>query len=156
MEAYWQDPVATREVMVDGWVATGDAGYLDSDGFLWLSGRIKHIIICDGDNIHPGEVEREIAKHPRVKRVSVFGIRHETRGETVAAAVILRKGEDEFTLSDLQGFLDDRLSEVKVPKSLLILDRFPETVGDKLDREAMAGALRERLMSSGDGLRGEE
>jgi acyl-CoA synthetase (AMP-forming)/AMP-acid ligase II len=64
MEGYWEDPEKTAEVKVDGWFATGDLGYLDDDSYLWFSGRQKHVIICDGDNVHPREIEHEIVQHP--------------------------------------------------------------------------------------------
>jgi long-chain acyl-CoA synthetase len=144
MEEYWGDPEGTRETISEDWVATGDAGYLDEDGYLWLSGRIKHIIICDGDNIHPKEVEQEIAEHPLVERACVFGLPHPRRGEAVAAAVILKDPGDTLSVAELGAYLEDKLTEVKIPKDLLVLESFPEMAGGKLDRAAMAEALRGR------------
>lgn len=141
MEAYWGNDKKTRETLSAGWIASGDAGYMDEDGYLWLTGRIRHMIICDGDNIYPGEVEGQIALHPRVDRACVFGLTHARRGEIVAAAVILKKREETLTVADLGDFLCDRLSEVNTPKALLLLDRFPVTAAGKLDRNAMAAAL---------------
>jgi long-chain acyl-CoA synthetase len=137
MEEYWGDPEKTSETIVDGWVATGDAGYLDEEGYLWLSGRIKHIVICDGDNVHPGEVEREMAQHPAVDQVCVFGVQDERRGETVAAAVTLSDPDISLTLLELVAYLEDRLAETKIPKDLLLLDTLPQTANGKLDRQAM-------------------
>jgi acyl-CoA synthetase (AMP-forming)/AMP-acid ligase II len=141
MKGYWRDPDRTREVMSEGWVATGDAGHLDEDGYLWYSGRIKQIIICDGDNIHPREVEHEIVRHPRVKQACVVGVPHETRGEVVAAAVILEDRSDVLSAEELTAFLRDRLTGVKIPRSLLILERFPQTANGKLDRKAIVESL---------------
>lgn len=141
MEAYWADDKKTRKILSAGWVASGDAGYLDEDGYLWLSGRIRHLIICDGDNIYPGEVESQIVFHPLVDRACVFGLAHARRGEVVAAAVILKNREKTLTVTGLEQFLCDRLSEVKIPKALLLLDRFPLTAAGKLDRNALAAAL---------------
>lgn len=140
MEGYWEDPELTRRTLVDGWVATGDAGYLDEDGYLWYAGRIKQIIICDGDNIHPKEVEREIARHPVVRQACVVGLPHPTRGETVAAAARLEEGRD-LTVDELADFLRDRLTAVKIPVKLLILDVLPETAAGKIDRKALVAAL---------------
>jgi acyl-CoA synthetase (AMP-forming)/AMP-acid ligase II len=142
MEEYWHDPEKTRGTLVEGWLATGDAGYMDEDGFLWLSGRVKHIVICDGDNIHPKEVEWEIAEHPLVERACVFGLHHERRGATVAAAIVLRSPDGELTVAELADFLAYRLAEVKIPKDLLVLEDFPETPAGKLDRDALAKMLR--------------
>lgn len=101
MAEYWQNPEQTRRTLSDGWIATGDAGYLDTDGFLWFTGRIKHIIICDGDNIYPKEVENAIGLHPAIAQTCVVGMRHETRGETVAAAIVLDAAADTLTLQEL-------------------------------------------------------
>ena len=101
MEGYWRDPEKTGECMVEGWIATGDLGYLDDEGYLWFSGRRKHVVICDGDNVHPREVEHEIIKHPGVARACVVGIPHPTRGETVGAAVVLEEPDVTLTLEDL-------------------------------------------------------
>lgn len=144
MVGYWEDPQLTRASLVDGWVATGDVGVLDRDGYLWHTGRAKQIIICDGDNIYPKEVEGEISRHPLVEQACVVGVPHPTRGETVAAAVVLRAPDDDLTVAVLADFLRDRLAEVKIPKTVLVLDRFPETAASKLDRNAIAAAILAR------------
>ena len=141
MSCYWRDPEATQAVMEAGWVATGDAGYLDDDGYLWYTGRIKQIILCDGDNIHPGEVEREIAEHPRVNQVCVVGVPDERRGEVVAAAVTLDPPGSTLSLDELADFLGDRLTSVKIPRSLLVLDHLPQTPASKVDWDAIVEAL---------------
>jgi len=143
IEGYWNDPEKTREVMVDGWFCTGDVGHFDQDGYLWFSGRTKHLILCDGDNLRPGEIENEINRHPAVAVSSVFGVPHPTRGETVAAAVILggagsdSRAEAGLSLEELAGFLRDRISDVKIPQHLLILESFPQTPVGKVDRKAL-------------------
>jgi acyl-CoA synthetase (AMP-forming)/AMP-acid ligase II len=144
MVGYWEDPELTGETLQDGWVATGDLGYLDQDGYLWYTGRAKQIIICDGDNIHPKEVELEISRHPLVQQACVVGLPHPTRGETVAAAVMLRDRANDLTVAVLADFLRDRLAEVKIPETVLILDGFPETAAGKLDRDAIATAILAR------------
>jgi len=142
MEGYWEDPERTDEVMKEGWFATGDLGYLDDDGYLWFSGRRKHIIICDGDNIHPREIEHEIVRHPLVRRACVIGIPHPTRGETVAAAVILEDPDAELTLEEISEFLQGQLSDTKIPQALLVLDRLPLTANGKIDRRAILSGIQ--------------
>lgn len=142
MAGYWQNPEQTRLTMRDGWVATGDGGYLDEDGYLWFTGRIKHMIICDGDNIYPGEVENIVGSHPAVSQACVVGVPHETRGETVAAAVTLENPANGLTLEELQEFLADRLAETKTPQKLIVLDSLPQTTNGKLDRKAIAALMR--------------
>ena len=149
MDRYWQDPEKTREVMSAGWVATGDAGHLDEDGYLWYSGRLKQIIISDGDNIHPREVEHEIVRHERVKQACVVGLPDETRGEVVAAAVLLEDCSDALSAEELAEelavFLRDRLTDVKIPQRLVVLERFPQTTNGKLDRRAIVESLMEGM-----------
>jgi acyl-CoA synthetase (AMP-forming)/AMP-acid ligase II len=140
MAGYWQDPEQTRRAMSDGWVATGDAGYLDADGFLWFTGRLKHLIICDGDNVYPKEVENAIGQHPVVNQVCVVGLPHETRGETVGAAVTVNDSHT-LTLEELETFLEDKLAETKIPTKLLVLDQLPQTSTGKLDHAAVASSL---------------
>ncbi len=91
--------------------------------------------------IASGDAEGQIALHPLVDRACVFGLAYARRGEIVAAAVILKKREETLTVAGLGDFLCDRLSEVNIPKALLLLDRFPVTAAGKLDRNAMAAAL---------------
>ena len=143
MVLYWEDPEKTREVMCDGWVATGDAGHLDEDGFLWFAGRLKHIIICDGDNIHPRHVEHEIARHPAVAKACVVGVPHSTRGETVGAAVIPRNPAANLPLRSFPtpGEPTDRSEN---PEKLLVLDQFPLTANGKIDRRVILRLLQKR------------
>jgi fatty-acyl-CoA synthase len=141
MEGYWNDPERTAEVMREGWIATGDSGYLDSDGYLWYAGRIKQIIICDGDNIHPKEVEREILEHPLVARACVVGVPHPVRGEIVGAAVVLRDLASSVTLEAMVDFLGDRLTEVKLPKHLVTLEEFPQMANGKVDQKEILRLL---------------
>ena len=143
MEGYWNDPERTAEVMREGWIATGDAGYRDFDGYLWYAGRIKQIIICDGDNIHPKEVEEGILQHPLVAQACVVGVPHPRRGEVVGAAVVLDDPGSSLTLQAMVEFLEDRLTEVKLPKHLVTLTEFPQTAAGKVDRGALLAALEE-------------
>lgn len=132
MVEYWKDEDATREIMDGGWIKTGDAGHLDSDGYLWFDGRIKHIIICDGDNIYPSEVERAIAAYPVVGQVAVFGIPDEVHGERVAAAVVTRNG-GVLDVPALQSFLVSRLAQSKIPSDFIVLESLPKTALGKID-----------------------
>jgi long-chain acyl-CoA synthetase len=141
MEGYWNDPERTAEVMRDGWIATGDSGYMDSDGYLWYAGRIKQIIICDGDNIHPKEVEQEILEHSLVARTCVVGVPHPIRGEVVGAAVVLKDPGSSLALEAMVEFLGDRLTEVKLPKYLVTLEEFPQMANGKVDQREVLRLL---------------
>ena len=134
---YWNKPEATAEAFVDGWFHTGDVGYLDEDGFLFIVDRIKEIIIRGGENISCIEVEAGIYNHPAVEEVAVFGLPDERLGEVVAAAVVLREG---CTLSaeQLREFLADHLAVFKIPAHLW----FPK---DKLPRIASGKIFKREL-----------
>jgi acyl-CoA synthetase (AMP-forming)/AMP-acid ligase II len=111
---YWNKPEATAETFREGWYHTGDVGYLDEEGFLYIVDRIKEIIIRGGENISCLEVEAAIYDHPGVREVAVFGLPDERLGEIVGAAVVPREGVTLDTAT-LQGFLQDHLAGFKIP-----------------------------------------
>jgi long-chain acyl-CoA synthetase len=134
---YWNKPEATAEAFVDGWFHTGDVGYLDEDGFLFIVDRIKEIIIRGGENISCIEVEAGIYNHPAVEEVAVFGLPDERLGEVVAAAVVLREGCT-LTAEQLREFLADHLASFKIPAHLW----FPN---EKLPRIASGKIFKREL-----------
>ncbi len=114
---YWKKPEATAEAFVDGWFHTGDVGYLDRDGFLYIVDRIKEIIIRGGENISCLEVEAAIYNHPAVYEAAVFGLPDERLGEVVGAAIVLRE-DAELTSQELRDFLADHLAAFKIPQHI--------------------------------------
>lgn len=139
MTEYWNDPDLTRATIRHGWVATGDLGYRDADGYVWHTGRLKQILIIDGDNVHPRGIERAIAAHPRVKHVCVIGLPHPARGETAGVAVVLHEGG--LTKSELAAFLEDRVARNMIPTNVLVLNELPQNAAGKLDHRALAMAF---------------
>lgn len=111
---YWNKPEATAEAFVSGWFHTGDVGYLDEEGFLFIVDRLKEVIIRGGENISCLEVEAAIYTHPAVLEVGVFGLPDERLGEIVGAAVVLRE-DAELTAEELQEFLAEHLAAFKIP-----------------------------------------
>ena len=99
---YYKEAEATRQTWRDGWLYSGDLGYLDDDGFLWITGRTKDLIIRGGNNIAPGEVEEVLFAHPDVVEAAVAGIPHDVLGEDVGAWVVMQDGSD-TTAADLRG-----------------------------------------------------
>ena len=92
MTEYWNKPEATDEVFANGWYHTGDAGYFDEDGYLFLVDRVKDMIVTGGENVYSSEVENAISSHPAVAQVAVIGIPDDTWGEAVHAIVVLEAG----------------------------------------------------------------
>ncbi len=114
IRCYWNAPEATAEAFKGGWFHTGDLGKLDTDGFLYIVGRIKEIIIRGGENISCVEVESAIYEHPSVLEATVFSVPDKTLGELVATAVVLKEGSA-LTANELQDFLSSNLASYKVP-----------------------------------------
>jgi len=111
---YWNKPEATAEAFVNGWFHTGDVGYVDEDGFVYIVDRIKEIIIRGGENISCLEVEAAIYNHPAVFEAAVFGLPDERLGEIVGAAIVLKEGA-EMTTDDLRDYLAQHLASFKIP-----------------------------------------
>ena len=119
MKGYWQLPELSQQSLEGGWYHTGDAGYLDQQGFLYLEGRVKDMIVSGGENVYPIEVENVLSDHPAVHQCAVIGIPHATRGEAVHGVISLQKGES-ASESELIGFCRERLAHYKCPVSVSI------------------------------------
>jgi acyl-CoA synthetase (AMP-forming)/AMP-acid ligase II len=117
MREYWNKPEATAEVFEGDWYHTGDAGYLDEGGYLFLVDRVKDMIVTGGENVYSAEVESAISKHPAVEQVAVIGIPHDTWGEQVHAIVVLR-ADATATADELQEACRQQIAGYKVPKSI--------------------------------------
>lgn len=139
---YENNPEANTRAFVDGWFRTGDQGYLDSDCYLHLTGRIKDIIIRGGENIAPHEVDEVLLKHPAVAAAVAFGCPHPTLGEEVAAAVVLHE-KNGATESDLISHCRDFLADFKCPAKIYFVDAIPTTATGKIRRRAVAAVLVE-------------
>jgi len=132
MKGYWNRPEATAEAIdQDGWFHTGDAGYLDEDGFLFVSDRVKDMVISGGENVYPAEVEGVLYEHPAVAEVAVIGLPDEKWGEAVTAVVAPNEGAD-LTLEELRDFADGRLARYKLPLRLHIVELLPRNAAGKV------------------------
>ncbi len=116
MRGYWKREKETEEAFRDGWYHTGDAGYLDSDGYLYLVDRVKDMIVTGGENVYSAEVENALARHPGVAQVAVIGIPSEQWGEAVHA-VVVPDGDATVTEDELKAWCRERIAGFKVPKS---------------------------------------
>jgi acyl-CoA synthetase (AMP-forming)/AMP-acid ligase II len=133
---YFKEDTATADTWRHGWLYSGDLGRLDDDGFLWITGRTKDLIIRGGHNIAPGEVENALFAHPDVVEAVVAGIPHDVLGEDVGAWVVLRAGS-ETTADDLGAFLAARLADYKVPRRLRIVDELPRNASGKVAKHQL-------------------
>jgi len=142
---YWNKPEATAEAFRNGWFHTGDVGYLDEDGFLYIVDRMKEIIIRGGENISCIEVEAAIYQHPAVVEAAVYGVPDERLGEAVATSVVLREGSA-LTAEDLQTFLRDNIAAFKVPAHVRFHDdALPRIATGKIFKRQLKAELSDQL-----------
>jgi acyl-CoA synthetase (AMP-forming)/AMP-acid ligase II len=135
MLGYWHLPDATATTMTDdGWIRTGDAGYMDEDGYLFIHDRVKDMIITGGENVYPAEVESAIYGHPAVQEVAVIGIPDEKWGEAVKAVCVAKPGMtvDE---ADVIAWARDRIAAFKCPRSIDLIDALPRNPSGKILRK---------------------
>jgi len=125
---------------VNGWFRTGDQGFLDTDGYLVLTGRLKEMINRGGEKIGPREIDEVLLAHPSIAEAVAFGVPHPGWGEEVAAAVVLKEGVD-TSESEILAFCKERLADFKRPKKIYITTAIPRTATGKIQRGAVAKAL---------------
>jgi acyl-coenzyme A synthetase/AMP-(fatty) acid ligase len=145
---YWENPEATAEILRDGWLDSGDLARADEDGYLWFFGRKKQIIVHDGSNISPGEVEEALAEHPAVELVGVVGIHDEVHGENVRAYVTIKQGIDRPSSHELIEFARERIG-YKAPEEVVFLAEMPVNPTGKLDRVALKAMAEDHLHPHG-------
>jgi fatty-acyl-CoA synthase len=141
MKGYWNKPEATRAAIdAEGWFHTGDIGYLDEDGFLYIADRVKDMLITGGENVYPAEVESVLYDHPAIAEVAVIGLPDERWGEVVVAVAAL-KPDQTLELNELRQFAEDRLARFKLPTRLEFVDALPRNPAGKV----LKYQLREQL-----------
>ena len=138
---YVDDAEGTAAALRDGWCLTGDLGRIDDDGYLFIAGRRKQVIITGGQNVFPTEVENAIAEHPAIREVAVLGVPHDYWGEAVIAAVSVHAGKSLPALDEMKAFLRNRLSGYKIPKQLHELPRLPRNATGKVQRSEIQVVL---------------
>jgi len=141
MRGYWRDPATTATTLRDGWLHTGDLGFMDERGCLRLAGRQKEMFIRGGYNVYPLEVEAVLASHPAVADVAVIPREDPLMGEIGVAVVVPRDHADPPDLDDLRAFAGERLTSYKLPEAIELVSALPLTAMQKVDR----GALRHQF-----------
>lgn len=148
MRGYYGDAEATaRAIDASGWLASGDLGTMDAEGYIKITGRLKEMIIRGGENIYPREIEDFIFTHPKVAEIAVFGIPDEFFGEEIMAWILLHAGET-ATQEEIREFCKDRIAHFKIPKHIWFVDEFPMTVTGKLQKFRMREIAIEKMRSS--------
>jgi len=144
MRGYWDDPEATATAITDGWLDTGDLMKADADEYLWFRGRKKQIIVHDGSNINPEDVEEALVAHPAVAAAGVVGVHDEMHGENVWAYVTLRDGAARPTSQDIIRSAREQIG-YKAPDVIVFLDEMPQTATGKVDRSSLKRMAAERV-----------
>ena len=136
VKGYWNDEPSTRVSFDHGWFRSGDLGYVDADGYVYVVDRLKDVVIRGGENVYCAEVEAVLHEHPDVADVAVVGLEERTMGERVCAVVVPRPGA-EVTLPDLRAFASTRLAAFKCPEALYLTDELPKTATGKIAKNAV-------------------
>jgi acyl-CoA synthetase (AMP-forming)/AMP-acid ligase II len=137
MKSYWGDADKSAQVITtDGWLRTGDNGWMDEDGYIYLAGRGDDMIIRGGENISPEEVEDVLHSHPKIDEAAVIGIPHPDWGQEPCAIVVLKKGED-VGADEVMAYCRSRLAGFKRPGSVIFIDSLP--------RNPMGKVLKKKL-----------
>lgn len=136
MRGYWNRPEETEEVLKDGWLLTGDVGYMDEEGYFYIVDRKKDMIIAGGFNIYPREIEEILYEHPAIMEAAVAGIPDAYRGETVKAYIVLKEGHN-VTEEELNEFTRKHLAAYKVPRYYEFREELPKTAVGKILRRSL-------------------
>lgn len=144
MQGYWKRPEATAETIVNGWLLTGDMGYMDEEGFLFIVDRKKDLIISKGINIYPREIEEAIDAFAGVKASAVVGVFDEKHGEIPVVYIELEEGTESLDEAGLKKYLREQLANYKVPKQIHVIDELPKNATGKV----LKRVLKEKLKQS--------
>jgi fatty-acyl-CoA synthase len=132
---YWNNAEATAKTVIDGWLHTGDIARCDDEGYIWVIGRSKDMIISGGENVYPAEIESVLMAHPDVAEAVVIGVPDEKWGEVGWAVVVAKRA---ISAEALTAFMSERLAKYKVPKAVKFVDAIPKTAVGKIDKQAAA------------------
>jgi long-chain acyl-CoA synthetase len=147
MKGYYKKPEETAKALKDGWVSTGDIGFLDEDGYLTIVDRKKDMIVASGYNIYPNEVDEVLFEHPRILEACTIGVPDEYRGESVKTYIVVKPGE-KLTKEDVIGHCKAKLAAYKVPREIEFIDELPKTAVGKILRRELKKLDREKREGS--------
>jgi len=149
MRGYWNRPEETAAVLRDGWLLTGDMGYMDENGYFYIVDRKKDMIIAGGYNIYPREVEEVLFEHPAIQEAAVIGVPDPYRGETVKAFVVFKEGQT-ATVEELDEHCRKRLAAYKIPRQYEVRSTLPKTIVGKVLRRQLQDEDKQRREAEGE------
>ena len=147
MMGYWENDVATREVICDGWLRTGDLGYADDDGFFFITGRASDMIKTGANRVSPSEIEDVVSRLDEVKEVGAYPVDDDVLGQAIAIAVVVKKESDGVDAQAIRRFCLAEMSAFKVPKYIKFVTELPKTASGKLKRHVLAKQHEEAIES---------
>ncbi|MBU2608282.1 MAG: AMP-binding protein, partial [Chloroflexi bacterium] len=136
MKGYWRMPQATEEALRDGYLHTGDLATIDEDGYMYLVGRKKDLIVSGGNTIYPSEIEEVIYQHPSIVEAAIIGVPDDKLGEVPLAVVVVRK-EDNATADDILAFCQQKLPDYACPRSVTLVEKLPRNPAGKVLRKVL-------------------
>ncbi len=144
MSGYWEMPEKTAETIVGGVLHTGDLGYMDEEGYLFMVDRAKDMYRSGGENVYPAEIEKLLAGHEKIANITIIGIPDEKWGEAGKAFIVCKEGKT-ITLAEIHAFLNGKVARYKYPKELEILDTLPMTASGKIKKSELKARYGVRL-----------
>ena len=148
MKGYWGNDERTRDVIVDGWMRTGDLATIDAEGYCNIVGRLKDMLIRGGENIYPREIEEFLFQHPKVQSVQVFGVPDAKYGEEVCAWIMLKPGE-QSSEEEIRAFCCDQIAHYKIPRHIRFVADMPMTITGKVQKFVMRERMVDELRAPG-------
>jgi len=137
MQGYWEKPQETQAVMQKGWFSTGDCLWKDAEGYLYVAGRKKDVIITGGENVYPVEVEQVLYRHPNIKEAAVVGVSDEKWGEVIKAVIVLKDPKQQINIAGIKAFCEGKLARYKMPKVVEFASVLPRNASGKILKKCL-------------------
>ncbi|MBP2656927.1 MAG: hypothetical protein H6Q73_4496, partial [Firmicutes bacterium] len=137
MIGYWKKTQETQETFQEGWFLTGDCARRDKEGYIYIVGRKKDVIITGGENVYPVEVEQVLYRHPNIKEVAVVGVPNKKWGEAIKAVIVLKELSQCISIDGIKAFCEGKLARYKMPKILEVVSALPRNAAGKVLKSSL-------------------